>query len=173
MRLPRPLLHRFCAVPLLVTAACAGEKIFTAPPGQAATVQPANIVGVDQLAARDRPPLTTEPFAGTTPRTAEVNQLPPDATVSDDRSAPEPGLEIAPRHPKGDLYREVAQVWQQIRHRGQQPTPELLAKEIGPEALARLLAAYPNPERLFSDRELSPPREPTPSPEILDAQLPH
>src|SRR3546814_4117621 len=78
-----------------------------------------------------------------TPR-AEVSQLPGDAEILPNATAPETGLEqVTRRSPRADLYAEVAAVWELIRRRGQQPTPELIVREIGPDLLARFLNTFP------------------------------
>src|SRR3546814_5783611 len=56
---------------------------------------------------------------GETPR-AEVSQLPGDAEILPNATAPETGLEqVTRRSPRADLYAEVAAVWDLIRRRGQ------------------------------------------------------
>ncbi|MCM8732188.1 hypothetical protein ACFO8O_14585 [Hephaestia sp. GCM10023244] len=105
---------------------------------------------------------------------AEVAQLPGDAEALSTAAAPESELEQAtPRSPRADLYAEVAAVWEVIRRRGQQPTPELIAREIGPDMLARFLNTFPGSEGIFgidSDRlPLKPPPDlPAPAPETGD-----
>lgn len=131
------------------------------------------VVGVDQLAPRASGGELAVSSINGGARSAAIKQLPVDATVSDQADAPEPSLTAAAIAPKGDLYREVERVWQQIRQRGQQPTPELLANEIGPEALARFLAAFPDAEGFLADRRPPPPApSPEAAPEPVDAQPP-
>lgn len=97
-------------------------------------------------------------------RSTTVNQLPPQLDVAADEAAPEAGLEAPPVDPDRALQAEVLRTWQSLRQRGQQPTPELVAKEIGPEALARFLATSPGAERLF-DGNAAPPLPPPAAPE--------
>ncbi len=101
-------------------------------------------------------------------RSATVNQLPPMLDVGTNHAAPEAELEVAPADPDRALQAEVLRAWQSLRQRGQQPTPELVAKEIGPEALARFLATSPGAERLF-DGQVLPPAPPPPAPIPGDA----
>ncbi|WP_147373672.1 hypothetical protein [Hephaestia caeni] len=101
-----------------------------------------------------------------TPR-AEVSQLPGDAEILPSAPAPEAGLEqVTRRSPQADLYAEVAAVWELIRRRGQQPTPELIAREIGPDLLARFLNTFPGSEGMFGvDSDvlpIKPPQDPAP-----------
>lgn len=91
-----------------------------------------------------------------TPST-DVDQLPQNLTLRADATPPESALDGGGGHASDSLYREVAAVWQAIRQRGQQPTPELIAKEIGPENLARFLTLYPGAERIFANGTLPPP----------------
>src|SRR3546814_1386674 len=102
-----------------------------------------------------------------TPR-AEVSQLPGDAEILPNATAPETGLEqVTRRSPRADLYAEVAAVWELIRRRGQQPTPALNAREIGPDLLARFLNTFPGSEGMFGvDSDvlpIKPPQEPPPT----------
>jgi hypothetical protein len=93
--------------------------------------------GINQVAAPDRQP-------------ARVTQLPADTETVDPTPNPEAALEDpTDRSPRKELYREVAAVWEAIRRRGQQPTPELIAREIGPDNLARFLSAFPGSEAMF------------------------
>src|SRR3546814_17335112 len=90
-----------------------------------------------------------------------------DAEILPNATAPETGLEqVTRRSPRADLYAEVAAVWELIRRRGQQPTPELIAREIGPDLLARFLNTFPGSEGMFGvDSDvlpIKPPQEPPP-----------
>src|SRR3546814_19226430 len=63
-----------------------------------------------------------------------------DAEILPNATAPETGLEqVTRRSPRAAPYAEVAAAWELIRRRGQQPTPELIAREIVPDLLGRLL----------------------------------
>jgi len=120
-----------------------------------------DVIGVHQLAPHLSDRVIAAPAIDGNKKSAVISQLPTDAAVSDLADAPEPSLTGTGDTPNGELYREVERIWQQIRQRGQQPTPELLANEIGPEALARFLSTYPNAERLLTDRKPLPPPEPS------------
>jgi hypothetical protein len=97
-------------------------------------------------------------------RSTAVSQLPPLLEIGPNETAPETELEAAPVDPDRALQAEVLRTWQSLRQRGQQPTPELVAKEIGPEALARFLATSPGAERLFDGHTAPPAPPPTPTP---------
>ena len=112
---------------------------------------PASRGAVEQLGQRER-------------ATARVRQLPADAEMLPSAPEPEQKLEqVTRRSPNATLYAEVAAVWELIRRRGQQPTPELIAREIGPDALARFLNSFPGSEGMFgvdSDTlPIKPPRD--------------
>ena len=69
-----------------------------------------------------------------------VNQLPPDLQ----QSAEEKEGELVSRtSPSSTLTADVLRAWNQIRSRGQTPTPDLIASEIGPDRLAEFLATAP------------------------------
>lgn len=81
---------------------------------------------------------------------AEVAQLPSDLEVPEDNnSQPELSISQPIISPEAALYEQVADAWQVIRQRGQQPTPELVAREIGPDALARFLDQNPAASDIF------------------------
>jgi hypothetical protein len=108
--------------------------------------------GINQVAAPDRQP-------------TRMTQLPADTEAAGAAPNPEAALEDpTDRSPRKDLYREVAAVWETIRRRGQQPTPELIAREIGPDNLARFLSTFPGSENMFGvDSDHLPVNE-TPAP---------
>lgn len=98
-----------------------------------------------------------------------VEQLPDTIDLPRDDSGPEGSLEkLTVEHPRAELYREVATAWEMIRRRGQQPTPELIAREIGPDMLARFLNQFPGSEGIFgadSDQlPIGPPDPPVQPP---------
>lgn len=96
---------------------------------------------------------------------ANVEQLADDLELSADQEAPEAHMVRKQQSPEERLYRDVADVWETIRRRGQQPTPELIAREIGPDALARFLDQNPGAEAAFGQDSDTLP---VPSPEDLD-----
>jgi hypothetical protein len=81
---------------------------------------------------------------------ALVGQLPPDLEIPpDDDSQPEIAISRPIVSPEAALYGQVAEAWQVIRQRGQQPTPELIAREIGPDTLATFLDQNPAAADIF------------------------
>jgi hypothetical protein len=108
--------------------------------------------GINQVAAPDRQP-------------TRMTQLPADTEAVGPTPNPEAALEDpTDRSPRKELYREVAAVWEAIRRRGQQPTPELIAREIGPDNLARFLSTFPGAENMFGVDSDQLPVDPPPSP---------
>src|SRR3546814_6661066 len=97
------------------------------------------------------------------PSDPTIQQLPETMELPRDAAAPEADL-VRTERPRASLYLEVANAWEVIRRRGQQPTPELIAREIGPDMLARFLNQFPGSEALFgkdSDRHpVEPPALP-------------
>jgi len=81
----------------------------------------------------------------------DVSQLPEDIDLANDQGAPETAIARTDQTPELKLYRQVAEVWQTIRQKGQQPTPELIAREIGPDALATFLDQNPGAESIFGE----------------------
>ncbi|MBB4640103.1 hypothetical protein HNQ99_000383 [Rhizorhapis suberifaciens] len=77
-----------------------------------------------------------------------VPQLP--NTLDAPREAPKGEAVLATGGEKKDLAAEVARALEFIRQRGQQPTPEILAREIGPDALAAYLNQDPAHIDIFS-----------------------
>ncbi len=100
-------------------------------------------------------------------RTA-MSQIPNDARVAEAvKDTPENAVAGEESSPELDLYNQVARVWTTIRLRGQQPTPELIAREIGPDQLSRFLGQVPNAGKIFGvDSDTlpipKPGREPIP-----------
>lgn len=90
---------------------------------------------------------------------AATLQLPPDLdSVSDD---PEQETALtSPETTAPNLLNDVARAWHVIRSRGQQPTPELIAREIGPDALTAFLNQYPNGVALITAQEAPTPPPP-------------
>lgn len=124
--------------------------------GGGALAAPAADTRVEQLSAG--PPAAAgqvTQIAPPPPGAARAVQASPEA-----RNEGDAGLEArlerpAAASPEAELYRRVAEVWQVIRRRGQQPTPELIAQEIGPERLSSFLNNFPGSENIFgvdSDR---------------------
>ncbi|WP_141395871.1 hypothetical protein [Sphingomonas spermidinifaciens] len=114
---------------------------------------------ISPQAARTVAPL---PAISPTNRSAGINQLPGNLEAREGAEAPESVLSTSAPTPDRVLHAEVLRTWNQLRQRGQQPTAELLAKEIGPEALARFLATYPGAERLFETPSMPFERAPEP-----------
>lgn len=81
---------------------------------------------------------------------ALVGQLPGDLEIpEDDDSRPEAAISRPVISPEAKLYGQVAEAWQVIRQRGEQPTPELIAREIGPDTLATFLDQNPAAADIF------------------------
>lgn len=78
-----------------------------------------------------------------------IGQLPADAEPLNDDDNMENSLAADDIAPGGRLYAEVAEVWTMIRKRGLQPTPELIAREIGPDALTQFLDLFPAASDIF------------------------
>lgn len=117
--------------------------------------------GQDQQIANPEPRKTT----------GAIDQLPEGLETPDPEAVPENEIgSLAAPDPRVSLYNEIAQVWQSIRARGQQPTPELIAREIGPESLTRFLDTFPGSESIFGiDSDSLPLPEPDfESPEAFD-----
>lgn len=125
----------------------------------------------------DRKCLDNAPIQQINPRqkpATTIEQLPPTVDLPPEASAPESSLEkTAPKSPRAGLYDEVAMAWEVIRKRGQQPTPELIAREIGPDVLARFLNQFPGAETIFGrDSDTLPYAPPRPEPEIRMPEAP-
>lgn len=75
-------------------------------------------------------------------RAADVAQL-PDTARADDGDSDEEALLAARIMPTRTTSAEVARAFEIIRSRGQVPTPELIAREIGPDALQSYLQTNP------------------------------
>ncbi len=73
-------------------------------------------------------------------RVIAFNQLPPDLEQSKDANENEL---VSKTTPEASLTADVLRAWNQIRSRGQTPTPDLIAREIGPDKLAEFLATSP------------------------------
>lgn len=83
-------------------------------------------------------------------RRSEVGQLPGDLEVPDgEGKSPESAISKPIQSPEAALFGRVAEAWQVIRERGQQPTPELIAREIGPDQLATFLDQNPDATDIF------------------------
>lgn len=87
-----------------------------------------------------------------------VSQLPEDLEADDAAAESEPSLAS---QDKTDLTGEVARAFELIRERGQQPTPELIAREIGPDRLAAYLNQNPEGVDIFTRDALPDPTQST------------
>lgn len=113
----------------------------------AATVPPApqtSIVYIEQIgvAARKRMDATRQiPMRSEDQRRpVAFSQLPSDLQQSKDANENELASKSSP---EASLTADVLRAWSQIRERGQTPTPDLIAREIGPDRLAEFLATSP------------------------------
>lgn len=70
-------------------------------------------------------------------RPVALNQLPSNLQQSKDANENELASKSSP---EASLTADVLRAWNQIRERGQTPTPDLIAREIGPDRLAEFLA---------------------------------
>jgi hypothetical protein len=73
-------------------------------------------------------------------RRVAFNQLP--SNLEQSKDAKENEL-VSKTTPEANLTADVLRAWNQIRSRGQTPTPDLVAREIGPDRLAEFLATSP------------------------------
>lgn len=152
---------------LFVMAAASPAALAQAPGGQVAQIAPPasnrQAVMIEQIQPPGRHPPTKVEAVPHRPvaskEAATTLQLPPDlASVSDDPDQ-ETGL-TSPDTVAPNLFGDVVRAWHVIRNRGQQPTPELIAREIGPDALTAFLNQYPNGVAMITAQE--PPAAPTP-----------
>ncbi|WP_313807905.1 hypothetical protein [Sphingobium sp.] len=88
---------------------------------------------------------------------AQVSQLP--STLDAPRESGKGEATLVKGDDRRDLAGEVARAAEMLRQRGQQPTPEALAREIGPDALAAYLNQDPSALDVYSA-----PREPQGAP---------
>ncbi len=132
--------------------------------GQAVPAPGAGAAQIDQLQlpssprrSAEAPPAPIPPRA--TDKSARVSQLPPELKPVGDE---EGRLALAPPRPTEATRSaiEVARAIDVIRGRGQQPTPELIAREVGPEVLEsylnRALAPGQPPPGAAPDLPLDP-----------------
>ncbi|MGB7407505.1 MAG: hypothetical protein WA908_03300 [Pontixanthobacter sp.] len=85
-------------------------------------------------------------------RGGNIAQLPGDIEAIDPADpAAEQIISRPVESPEARLYAQVAEVWETIRSRGQQPTPELIAREIGPDSLTTFLDQNPGAEGMFGE----------------------
>lgn len=74
---------------------------------------------------------------------SQISQLPPTLDAPVGASKGEDVLKGGDQHDRRRFADEVARVAGTLRERGQQPTPEALAREIGPDTLAQYLSVDP------------------------------
>lgn len=116
-------------------------------PAASATNNPS--VQVEQVQPSDRETDISSPNIGSaTDNPTAVLQLP--HTLDAPRESPKGESTLATGGEKKNLAADVARALEFIRERGQQPTPELLAREIGPDALAAYLNQDPGHIDIFS-----------------------
>lgn len=99
-------------------------------------------------------------------RPVAFNQLPPNLQQSQDANENELASKSSP---EASLTVDVLRAWSHIRERGQTPTPDLIAREIGPDRLAEFLATSPAAANVLATGML-PDRQggsepPTPAPD--------
>ena len=116
-----------------------GLMTIAAPPQVAGNEESRDKVRMDHLSqpASGRASVVEDDLSalrGDTTLKKAVPQLPPDIEVVDEDAAPENDIrEGQPQSPELVLYAQVAEVWSTLRSQGLQPTPELIAREIGPD----------------------------------------
>lgn len=120
-------------------------------------------VQIEQVQPSDGPAadVSAPNIGSATDNPTSVSQLP--NTLDAPREAPKGEAALASGGEEKDLAAEVARALEFIRQRGQQPTPEILAREIGPDALAAYLNQDPAHIDIFSttnDRQPLPADDP-------------
>jgi hypothetical protein len=140
---------------LLFLAAASSPVVNAAPATKPVAAKPVQsdttALNVPQPSGANRPSVDqiTLPAAANTPRT-NMSQISNDAKIAAAvKDAPESAIGTPEQTPELALYQQVAQVWSTIRQRGQQPTPELIAREIGPDQLTKFLGQIPNAPKIF------------------------
>jgi hypothetical protein len=121
-----------------------GTTILIAMSAAATTVPQPSIAYIEQIgvAARKRMEATRQiPMKiEDQRRPVAFNQLPSDLQQSNDANENELASKSSP---EASLTADVLRAWNQIRGRGQTPSPDLIAREIGPDRLAEFLATSP------------------------------
>jgi hypothetical protein len=87
-------------------------------------------------------------------RRVAFNQLP--SNLEQAKDAKEDEL-VSKTTPEANLTADVLRAWNQIRNRGQTPTPDLVAREIGPDRLAEFLATSPAAASVLATGNLPDP----------------
>lgn len=108
----------------------------TVPQPSIAYIEQIGVVARKRMEATRQIPIKIEDER----RPVAFNQLPSDLQQSKDSNENE--LE-SKSSPEASLTADVLRAWSQIRGRGQTPTPDLIAREIGPDRLAEFLATSP------------------------------
>lgn len=100
---------------------------------------------------------------------AATAQLSGNLEARSDADAPEQGLREGEVDPGLLLYQRATDAWKIIRQRGQLPTPELMAREMGPEHLASFLERFRDAVLIFGkDSDTLPLPPPDPSTHVVD-----
>jgi hypothetical protein len=137
-------------VTILALAAAAPASV-AAPIAKAAQAD-ATPLNVPQPAGASRPAvdqISLPAAPAPSPRT-NVSQIAADEKTAERvKDAPESAIGEVQQSPEQALYEQIAQVWTTIRKRGQQPTPELIAREIGPDQLTKFLGQIPDASKIF------------------------
>ncbi len=119
--------------PLIFLAASAPAQ--SAPRTTSVYIEQINIAALRKMEATRQIPTRTEDQ-----RRVAFNQLPSNLEQSKDANENEL---VSKTTPEANLTADVLRAWNQIRNRGQTPTPDLVAREIGPDRLAEFLATSP------------------------------
>ena len=133
-----------------------------------ATEPQSDTIDVDQINSQTN---TTEaeqiqPKSGNTEQVG-VDQLP--ESLEPGKNVNEDELEKSST-PARTLTAEVIAAWSLIRERGQTPTPDLIAREIGPDKLAEFLASSPVAGNILATG-YDPDAQTDPAPKLPDGVL--
>ncbi len=111
------------------TSVIQGDQIPTS-----ATFDPAETIGVENIDGQGKASVGMEQVTGQL-----VARMVASGTTESNPPLSEPQI----------LHLKVSGAWRLVRSRGQQPTPELMAQEVGSEQLARFLSIFPGSEKIF------------------------
>jgi hypothetical protein len=144
---------------LSIAAALLACVLASVPSHAQRRIEGREAVSADQVAPAARTTLGTEQVNRQPQSPVGVTQLPSDLQPL------APGSEAqleAEAGPPRTLTAEVLAAWNLIRTRGQVPTPDLIAREIGPGKLAEFLASSPGAANVLAtgqepDSNVAPP----------------
>lgn len=108
-------------------------------------------VSVPSIAGDQKSAAFVDQLSGDEPKSSDVDQLPD--TLEPMTQGDEDALAQG-NHPTGDLTQQVIVAWNLIRDRGQTPTPDLIASEIGADKVAEFLAMGGGAARVLATGQL-------------------